>query len=73
MDMKFDSSGHYLKPIGKSYETLNEFDENNTRSTLLSIENVSNRALREKQSIAEKLRKQFGQASSNKILKLIKL
>ena len=28
---------------------------------------------REKQSIAEKLHKQFGHASSNKILKLIKL
>lgn len=66
MDMKFHSSGHYLKPISKSYETLNEFDENNTKSTL-SIENVRNRTLREKQSTAEKLHTQFGLASSNKM------
>ena len=73
MDMKFTSSGHYLIPISKSYEALNEFDENNTESIILSIENISNRTLRDKQSIAEKSHKQFGYASSNKILKLIKL
>ena len=54
MDMKFQSSGHYLKPISKSYETLNEFDENNTKSTL-SIENVRNRTLREKQKNYRKI------------------
>ena len=32
MDMKFTSSGHYLVPISKSYEALNEFDENNKRA-----------------------------------------
>ena len=74
MNMKFTSSGHYLIPIiNKSYEALNEFDEKNTKSILLSVENISNRTLREKQSIAEKLHKQFGHISSNKILKLIKL
>ena len=67
MDMKFDWSGHYLKSISKSYETLNEFDENNTKSILLPIENVRNRTLREKQSTAEKLHTQFGLASSNKM------
>lgn len=67
MDMKFHSSGHYLKPISKSYETLNEFDENNTKSTL-SIENVRSRTLREKQrKITEKLHTQFELASSNKM------
>lgn len=70
--MKFTSSGHYLIPISKSNEALNEFDENNTK-TLSFIENVSNRKLREKQIIVEKLYKQLGQAGSNKILKLIKL
>ena len=70
--MKFTSSGHYLIPISKSYEALNEFDENNAKSILLSTENVSNRTPREKQSIAEKL-PSFGHASLNKILKLIKL
>ena len=70
--MKFTSSGHYLIPISKSNEALNEFDENNTKA-LSSIENVSNRKLREKQIIVEKLYKQLGQAGSNKILKLIKL
>ena len=73
MDIKFTSSGHYLVPISKSYEALNEFDENSTKNILLSIENVSNRTLREKQSIAEELHKQFGQANSNNTLKLIKL
>ena len=74
MDMKFTSSGHYLIPISKSYEVWNEFDENNSKSMLLSIENISNRTtLREKQSIAEKSHKQFGHASSDKTLKLIKL
>ena len=70
--MKFTSSGHYLIPISKSNEALNESDENNTKA-LSSIENVSNRKLREKQIIVEKLYKQLGQAGSNKILKLIKL
>lgn len=70
--MKFTSSGHYLIPISKSNEALNEFDENNTKA-LSPIENVSNRKLREKQIIVEKLYKQLGQAGSNKILKLIKL
>ena len=55
MDMKFTSSGHHLIPISKTYEALNEFDENNTKSILLSIANISNKTLREKQSIAEKL------------------
>ena len=73
MDMKFTSNGHYLISISKSYEVLNEFNENNMKSILLSIENVSNRTLREKQSIGEKLHKQFGHTSSNKILKLMKL
>ena len=73
MDMKFTSSGHYLIPISKSNEALNEFDENNTKSIILSIENINNRTLRDKQSIAEKSHKHFGHASSNKILKLIKL
>ena len=41
------------------------------KTILLSIENMSNRTLREKQSIAEKIHKQFGHASSNKILKFI--
>ena len=71
MDMKFTSSGHYLIPISKSHEALNEFHENNTKSILLSIDDVSNRTLTEKQSIVEKLHNQFGHASSNKILKLI--
>ena len=48
MDMKFTSSGHYSIPISKSYEALNEFDENNTKSIILSIENISNRTLRDK-------------------------
>ena len=72
MDMKFTSNGHYLISISKSYEVLNEFNENNMKS-ILFIENVSNRTLREKQSIGEKLHKQFGHTSSNKILKLMKL
>ena len=55
MDMKFTSSWHYLIPISESYEALNEFDENNKKCILLSIENGSNRILREKQSLAEKL------------------
>ena len=46
MDMNFTSSEHYLIPISKSYEALNEFDENNTKSILLSIENISNRTQR---------------------------
>ena len=71
--MKITSKGHYLISISKSYEALNEFDENNTKSILLSTENASNRKLKQKQSIAEKLHKQFGQASTNKTLKLIKL
>ena len=71
MNMKFTLKEHYLIPISKSCEELNEFDENNTKSILLSFESVSNGTLRKKQSVAEKLRKQFGHASSNKILKLI--
>ena len=55
MDMKFTSSWHYLIPISESYEALNEFDENNKKCILLSIENGNNRILREKQSLAEKL------------------
>ena len=73
MYMKFTSSRHCLIPISKSYKALNDFDENNTKSILSSTENVSNMTLREKQSIAEKLHKQFGHTRSNKILKLIKL
>ena len=73
MGMKFTSKGHYLILISKSYKALNEFDKNNTKDTLVSIENDCNRTLREKQSIVEKIHKQFGHASLNKILKFIKL
>ena len=55
MDIKFSSSGHYLIPISKSYEALNELDENNTKSILLSIENVSNRKLRAKHKYCRKI------------------
>ena len=59
MILKFTSSGH--------------FDENNTKDIFSSIENVSNKTLREDRSIREKLHKQFRQTSSNNTLKLIKL
>ena len=71
MDMKFTLKEHYLIPISKSCGALNEFDGNNTKSILLSFENVSNGTLEKKQSVAEKLCKQFGHVSSNKIIKLI--
>ena len=68
MGMKFTSKGHYLILISKSYNVLNEFDKNNTKDILVSIENDSNRTLREKQSIVKKIHKQLGQISLTKIL-----
>ena len=58
MDMKFTSNGHLI-PISKSYGTLDEFDENNTKNILLSIENVSNWALREKTKYCRKFTETF--------------
>ena len=52
MDIKFNSSGH--------------FHEGNTKY-ISSIENISNKTLREKQRTAEKLHKQFRTTSSNNI------
>ena len=52
MDIKFTSSGH--------------FHEGNTKY-ISSIENISNKTLREKQRTAEKLHKQFRHNSSNNI------
>ena len=55
MNMKFTLKEHYLIPISKSCEELNEFDENNTKSILLSFENVSNGTLRKKTKCSRKI------------------
>ena len=71
MDIKFTLSGHYSIPISKTYEALNESDQNQSNNIFLSI-NISRKMVSEKKTIGKKLHKQFGLASSNKISKLVK-
>ena len=69
MDIKFPLSGHYSIPISKTYKAINEFDQNQSHNIILSINTISMKTFGEKKKIAEKVHKQFGHASSNKISK----
>ena len=72
MAIKFISSGCYSVPISKTYEALNKFDRNQSNNIFLSTDDISMKMVSEKKRITEKLHKQFGHASSNKISKLVK-
>ena len=72
IDIKLTSSGHYWSYVSKTYEALNAYNENNTNKIVLSIENINNRTTNEKKRVTEKLHKQFGHASSLKMLELVK-
>ena len=72
MAIKFISSGRYSIPISKTCEALNEFDRNQSNNIFLSTDDISMKMVSEKKRITEKLHKQFGHVSSNKISKLVK-